>query len=300
MEDYEDIIMIKISDIRIVNPRVRSKEIHDELVVSIKNIGLKKPITVRVSDEQTNHCKYDLICGQGRLEAFIILGEEAIPAIIKSVSGENGHIMSLAENIARRRPRSTELLNSIMDLKNKGYTDSDIAEKIGCSKGWVKSILGLMDKGENKLLGAVETGKMPLYLAVEISKAKGDDIQSMLLDGFNLGTFSPKQIAVIKKVLNQRDASGKSSDSKGFIQGVKKKKLTPEALQELYQNNVKMHKMIHTRSEFTMSSLLVVNELMANLLKDDEFVSILEQSNLNSIPSFILENSIPERGYNND
>lgn len=41
MNEYEEIKLIDISEIRIVNPRSRSKSIHDELVESIKNIGLK-------------------------------------------------------------------------------------------------------------------------------------------------------------------------------------------------------------------------------------------------------------------
>ncbi|QRN39233.1 ParB/RepB/Spo0J family partition protein [Pectobacterium carotovorum] len=201
MNEYEEIKLIDISKIRIVNPRSRSKSIHEELVESIRNIGLKKPITVRVSDLPCEMYKYDLICGQGRVEAYEILGEKNIPAIVKSVNHEDGHIMSLAENIARRKPRATELLNSILELKNKGFTELEIGQKIGRSRTWVSAIASLKENGEDKLLAAVESGRIPFYLAVEISRAKGDDIQDILLEGFNSGELNSKQRYFDWKVL---------------------------------------------------------------------------------------------------
>ncbi|EFR7194361.1 ParB N-terminal domain-containing protein [Salmonella enterica] len=243
---------------------------------------------------------YDLICGQGRIEAYEILGEKQIPAIVKSVDHEDGHIMSLAENIARRKPRSTELLNSIIELKNKGFSELEIANKIGRSKNWVASIVSLKENGEDKLLSAVESGRIPIYIAVEISRAKGVDIQHLLLEGFNSGELNSKQIGAIKRILSQRETSGKGSDNNSFVQGVKKKRITSDELKELYQENVKRHKIIHTRSEFTISSLMVVKEIMVNLLRNREFSDLLSVESLNSVPAFILDNVDPERGLENE
>ncbi|HHJ4219767.1 TPA: ParB/RepB/Spo0J family partition protein [Raoultella ornithinolytica] len=300
MKEENNVVMINIATIRVVNSRTRSKQTHAELVDNIRRIGLKKPITVRVADNPSEGYLYDLICGQGRLEAYAILGEAMIPAIIKDVDKECGHIMSLSENIARRRPRSAELFNNIMILKNKGFSDEEIGNKIGCSKNWIGSIISLKENSEDKLLAAVESGKIPIYLAVEISRMKGDGIQSVLLDGFNSGELNHKQLAVIKKILAQRSTSGKSSNNNAFIQGVKKKKLTPEELRSLYENNVKNNKILHARSEFTMSSLLVVKEVMTNLLQNEDFVDVLKMQGINSVPAFIIENATPERGLGND
>lgn len=300
MKEYEEIKLIEISKIKMVNKRSRSKIIHNELVESIRNIGLKKPITVRLSDSPTDMYTYDLICGQGRIEAYVILGETKIPAIVKSVDHEDGHIMSLAENIARRRPRATELLSSIIDMKNKGYNESEIAMKVGHSRNWISSIISLQETGEDKLLAAVESGRIPIYIAVEISRAKGHGVQELLLDGFNSGEFNSKQIAIIKKIMAQREKSGKRSNNNAFIQGVKQKRITPEELKELYQNNVNRHKMIHVRSEFAMSSLMIVKEIMTDLLKNREFSMLLSSEGLNSVPNFILANVDPERGLENE
>ncbi len=51
--------------------------------------------------------RYVLVCGKGRLNAFRILGETHIPALVVDVTDEDAFIMSLAENIARRGCRPT-------------------------------------------------------------------------------------------------------------------------------------------------------------------------------------------------
>ncbi len=51
--------------------------------------------------------RYVLVCSEGRLNAFSILGETHIPALVVDVSDEDAFIMSLAENIARRGYRPT-------------------------------------------------------------------------------------------------------------------------------------------------------------------------------------------------
>jgi ParB family chromosome partitioning protein len=99
IESPQKIRTIPIRDISILNPRARTKKVFNELVKSIANLGLKKPITVSARSDGSG---YDLVCGQGRLEAFAALGQEEIPAIVVSASVEECFVMSLVENLARR------------------------------------------------------------------------------------------------------------------------------------------------------------------------------------------------------
>ncbi len=96
----DEIIMIPIDRIRILNPRHRDPKKFQAIVQSIKNLGLKKPIqvSVRTADEAEGP-GYDLVCGQGRIQAFIALGHKEIPAIVIDVSKEERLIRSLVENI---------------------------------------------------------------------------------------------------------------------------------------------------------------------------------------------------------
>jgi ParB family transcriptional regulator, chromosome partitioning protein len=79
----EEVIMIPIDRIRILNPRPRDKEKFEEILRSIQNLSLKKPIQVsQRSPEEGDGPDYDLVCGQGQMEAFRALGHKEIPAII--------------------------------------------------------------------------------------------------------------------------------------------------------------------------------------------------------------------------
>ena len=96
----QQIEMIRISRINVLNPRSRNKRQHREIVNNIEAIGLKRPITVSLRQGPSGP-RYDLVCGQGRLEAFQMLGQEEIPAVVIEAAEDECLVMSLVENIAR-------------------------------------------------------------------------------------------------------------------------------------------------------------------------------------------------------
>src|SRR5205085_7954613 len=104
---------IPIREIRVVNPRTRNKVTFQNIVANIRNVGLKKPITVCQRELDVDGTKYDLVCGQGRLEAFVALGDSKIPAIVSDAPPQERHLMSLVENIARRRPAHLDLVREV-------------------------------------------------------------------------------------------------------------------------------------------------------------------------------------------
>ncbi len=65
---------IPIDSITIVNPRSRGANKYKQVVANIGNIGLKKPITVTRRERKNGHTRYELVCGQGRLEAYRNIG----------------------------------------------------------------------------------------------------------------------------------------------------------------------------------------------------------------------------------
>ena len=117
-------------------------------------MGLKKPITV----SRRNGHGFDLVCGQGRLEAFIALGQKEIPAIVIETSEEECFVMSLVENLARRHHSPLELIAEIGNLKKRGYSDTQIGAKIDFSREYVYAICYLLEHGEERLLTAVKRG----------------------------------------------------------------------------------------------------------------------------------------------
>ena len=144
---HETIISIPTREINILNPRVRNQAVAEEIRHNIRDTGLKRPIVVRKRETIINGKNYDLVCGQGRLEAFIEAGEEEIPARVITTDKETAHIMSLTENIARRHNSSIELLHSIKYLKTKGYETDEIATKTGLGQDYIHGIIKLLENG---------------------------------------------------------------------------------------------------------------------------------------------------------
>ena len=100
----DEVKMIPIDRIRVLNPRHRDRKKFEIIVQSVKNLGLKKPIQVSLRSAQEGaEPGYDLVCGQGRIEAFIQLGQTEIPAIVIEAEESDCLVMSLVENCARRR-----------------------------------------------------------------------------------------------------------------------------------------------------------------------------------------------------
>ena len=109
--------MIPIERITVINPRVRNKKKFKEIISNIAEIGLKKPITVTRRDE-TDGARYDLVCGQGRLEAYQVLGQSEIPALVVDADTEDCMLMSLVETL----PAASTAL-SICSTTSKASSD---------------------------------------------------------------------------------------------------------------------------------------------------------------------------------
>jgi ParB family chromosome partitioning protein len=76
---------IPISEIYIANPRPRNGLRWQMIVANIREVGLKKPVTlVRRTTPSSDGKIFDLICGQGRVEAIIALGETHTLSAIRS------------------------------------------------------------------------------------------------------------------------------------------------------------------------------------------------------------------------
>ena len=206
--DIPEIRMVPVDDITVLNLRVRNKRIFQELVNSIAHLGLKKPITV---SQCAGKPRYDLVCGQGRLEAFIALGQSAIPAIVIDVAEEDCFVMSLVENLARRQHTPLELVRAIGALRERGYSHPEIAAKVDLSSEYVGAICYLLENGEEKLINAIERGVMPHSIAMEIARAKEGEVQRALAQAYEEKTIPGNQVLAIRQIIEQRNTSGKGA-----------------------------------------------------------------------------------------
>ncbi len=195
---------VQISEIRIVNPRTRSKVRFQAIVNSIEAVGLKKPVTVSKRPLDEDGTQYDLVCGQGRIEAFLALGQTTIPATVIEASREDQFLMSLVENIARRPPSNKDILREVMNLKERGYSVRQIAEKLGRDVEYVSAINHLIEDDETFLVQAVEAGRIPVTIALLIASADDPGVQSALSQAYESGALRGARFKDAKSIIARR------------------------------------------------------------------------------------------------
>lgn len=277
-----DVAMIPVAEITVLNPRARNKRVFQELVTSIANLGLKRPITVsRRADGG-----YDLVCGQGRLEAFLALGQSVIPALVLEVSEEDCFVMSLVENLARRQHTPLELVREIGALKGRGYSVQDIAAKIDFSAEYVWAICYLLEHGEERLIAAVERGIIPHTIAMEIARAGDGDVQLALADAYEKKALPGNQMLAIRRIIEQRRISGKSGHSGSRAARVR---VSADALVRAYRKETDRQKLLVKKASLAQSRLLFVVNALRRLLDDEHFVTLLRAEAMHTLPRPLAE-----------
>ena len=279
--------MVPIGAISVPNPRVRSKLSFDQLVNSISKVGLKKPITLTRRNNVNGDADFNLICGQGRLEAFVALGQSDIPAIIEEVSEEDRMLRSVVENIARRHHRPLELLRDIGELRKRGYSDSEIATKTGLSKIYVQSIGRLLEEGETRLISAVETGKIPLNVALEIAEVDLAGAQEALAKAYESGALRGRKLLAAKRIVELRQRRGKSQYTGRLRE--RGKMLSADALVRAYKQEADRQRLMIRRAEIAQNRLLFIVTAMRSLLADAHFATLLRAENLETLPRVLAD-----------
>ena len=280
----QQIEMIPVAKITVLNPRSRNKRQHREIVNNIESIGLKRPITVS-RHQGPGGPRYDLVCGEGRLEAFLMLGQAEIPAVVIEANESDCLVMSLVENIARRTPRPIDVMREIGALRERGYNETEIGLKIGVSSSWVSMIVSLLARGEERLVSAVETGLIPISLAMEISRAESEESQNLLLDAYETGKLRGKKLASVRRLLELRMRGHNKSMPAGKLgRRSTNRKMTASDLMQVYQREAEKQRLLVKKSDFTQTRLLFIVEAIKDLLGDDGFLTLLRAEALEQMP----------------
>lgn len=283
LQHAQTIEMIPISAVTTINPRSRNKRQHQEIVDNIDAIGLKRPITVsRRSGAEGD--RYDLVCGEGRLEAFKLLGATDIPAVVIEASENDCLVMSLVENIARRKHRPIDLMQEIGNLAKRGYTDKQIADKTGISPSYANMLTKLLEDGEERLVSAVESGLIPLSLALDIARSETAEVQNMLMDAYQGGKIKGKKLAAIRRLLDQRERRRSKMPDSGFGSVRGSRRITPVDLMKVYQREAEKQRILVKKSDFTQRKLLFIVEALKDLLSEETFIEVLQTEQLEAMP----------------
>lgn len=280
--------MIDVERINILNPRVRNKKIFTDITENISKVGLKRPVTVTPSRSNIAGKDYDLVCGQGRVEAFIACGQSHIPARIIDADEQEVLIMSLVENIARPMHRPLDLLKAI-EILTKDYEPKEIAAKTGLTLEYVKAIINLLEQGEERLLTAVENGTIPVSVAVQIAESPGDE-QNALSEAYEKNLLRGRKLLIVQQLLETRRRNGKSFRSGRQAQRKSREaKVSAQDLVRVYRKESERIQMMARKAEQVNQSLAFVVQGLRHLMKDEHFQTLLRAEKITTVPKQLLD-----------
>lgn len=287
-----EIRMIPLERITVVNPRERGRRKFKQIVDNIATLGLKKPITVTPKEADPGYSTangegehYYLVCGQGRYEAYETLGEMEIPAIVVHVSKEELLLMSLVENLARRQHSAIELVRRIGDMRDAGDTFSQIAAKTALDITYVRGIVKLLKKGEERLIQAVEKGQVPVSVAVTIATSDDHEIQRALTEAYEKNTLRGKRLLAARRLVERRKTDGKT------IRGGPRKQngsaVSSEKLLRTYREETARQRLVVQKARLCETRLLFVVSALRKLFEDENFVTLLRAEALETLPAYL-------------
>ncbi|MFR0358751.1 ParB/RepB/Spo0J family partition protein [Streptomyces sediminimaris] len=173
------------------NPR-QPREVFDEdalqeLVTSIKEVGLLQPVVVR----QLSSSRYELIMGERRWRACREAGLEAIPAIVRATDDEKLLLDALLENLHRAQLNPLEEAAAYDQLlKDFNCTHDQLADRIGRSRPQVSNTLRLLKLSpavqRRVAAGVLSAGHARALLSVDDSEEQDRLAHRIVAEGLSV------------------------------------------------------------------------------------------------------------------
>ena len=265
--------LVPVDRINILNPRSRDKRQFDESVRSIDDVGLYKPICVNCRNFKKTGM-YDLVCGQGRLEAYIALSKEEILAEIIDEDDTNAYIFSLVENIARVRPSSIEFARTLVQMYDSGVTIPDLVRITGRSDGNIKEYIRLMKNGEERLIRGVEENIYPISFATQVASSDETSAQQLLMDAYEDGMINSSNLRDVRDIIDGRMQEGRTKPPRNLEE-------LKTDIKNITEQKEGFCEQAQRRESRLIQLLIVIKKLMADpkfreCLKENGFMSRLE------------------------
>ena len=203
MEEKDKVIQVSVEDIlpNRFQPRLAfdEKEL-TELSNSILKYGVIQPIVLRKIGN-----KYEIIAGERRYKATVMAGLKTIPAIVNNTDDNTSAEIALLENLQRKNLTVIEEAQSFKKLLDRGFTQEEIASKLGVSQSSIANKLRLLNLPK-KVQDALLFSKISERHARSLLSLNDEDKQIELLDRIISERMTVRQTEdEISKILNKND-----------------------------------------------------------------------------------------------
>ena len=190
----------------------------DDLVSSIKELGLIQPITVKFDDNDDN---YELISGERRLRSFKQLNIKTIPAYVRKVNDQTSLEMALVENIQRKDLDPIEIAisyNRLIDELN--LSQDEMSKRVGKDRSTISNYIRLL-----KLDPIVQSGIRDNFITMGHGKCliniNSKDQQLIIYEKILRNSLSVRNTEKLVKELGNKKVKNNVKIDKNLIKIIK-------------------------------------------------------------------------------
>ncbi len=177
------------------------EEALDELAVSIREMGIIQPITVRKIEGDF----FQLITGERRFRASKIAGLKTIPAYVRLADDQSMLEMALVENIQREELDAVEVALSYQRLIDEcSLTQDNLSDRVGKKRSTITNYLRLL-KLPVQIQHGIRSKKISMGHARALVSIVEPETQVMIYQQILKYDFSVRKVEDIVRELSSED-----------------------------------------------------------------------------------------------
>ena len=204
------LVEIPIACIRPNRSQPRRVFAEDELcslAQSIASNGILQPLTVR----RVSQSEYELIAGERRLRASIMVGLQKVPCIIMKCSDRQSAVYALLENLQRADLNMFEEARAIRKLiLDCSLTQERVAKQLGKKQSTIANKLRLLRLNEEEQEKIIDAGMTERHARV-LLKLDGEQRRQVLEKAVS-GNLNVKQTEIlVERALQQGKTKGQNA-----------------------------------------------------------------------------------------
>lgn len=170
----------------------------DDLVFSIKEVGIIQPLTVCESGSG-----FEVIAGHRRLLAAEICQLTEVPCIVVETKDLDKEVLKMHENIGRADINPIDWAFQLDYLKQQyKLSNAELSKKIGFSEAWVSEHLEILNYAP-EVLEAIKQGTLAFSAARELAKIKDPVKRQVYVRAAVRGGVTPAMAARWKMEANR-------------------------------------------------------------------------------------------------
>lgn len=241
----------------------------EELAVSIKELGVISPITLRKNEDDT----YMIIAGERRYRAAKSIGLKTLPAYIRTATDDQVMEMALIENIQREDLNAIEVALTFYRLMEEyDMTQEKLSERVGKKRATISNYLRLLQLPAEVQMG-VKDRKIDMGHARALLGLSDPTAQLKLYDTLLHTDLSVRKV---EEMVRLYQATGSFEEvAKEDTSPTTEEALPKEHLQELDTLKKQLSKIFSTKVQLS-SNKEGKGRITIPFSNDDELLKIMQ------------------------